>query len=88
MNRQLTNFVGLSVPTNSLTNFDLIKRERGFVKRGARAAKPGKREIRARSASERSLKPPQFPSGFSALALLYYFALPTKTAMLRRLTYR
>ena len=26
-NRQLTNFVGLSVPTNSLTNFDLIKRE-------------------------------------------------------------
>ena len=26
-NRQLTNFVGLSVPTNSLTNFDLTKRE-------------------------------------------------------------
>ena len=88
-NRQLTNFVGLSVLTNSLANFVLIKRERGFVERGARAAKPGKREIRAaRSARERLLKPPQFPSGFSALALLYYFALPTKTAMLRGLTYR
>ena len=31
------------------------------------------------------LLPPQSPSGFSALARLYYFARPTKTAMLRRL---
>ena len=30
-----------------------------------------------------SLLPPQSPSGFSALARLYYFARPTKTAMLR-----
>ena len=37
------------------------------------------REIRAK------LLPPQSPDGFSALALLYYLARPTKTAMLRRL---
>ena len=37
------------------------------------------REIRAK------LLPPQSPGGFSALALLYYLARPTKTAMLRRL---
>ena len=30
-----------------------------------------------------SLLPPQSPSGFSALARLYYFVRPTKTAMLR-----
>ena len=34
---------------------------------------------------EKSLLPPQSPRGFSALACLYYFASPTKTAMLRRL---
>ena len=37
------------------------------------------REIRAK------LLPPQSPGGFSALALLYYLARPTKTTMLRRL---
>ena len=39
-----------------------------------------------RKARERGAKlPPQSPPDFSALALLYCLALPTKTAMLRRL---
>ena len=39
-----------------------------------------------RKARKRGAKlPPQSPPGFSALALLYCLALPTKTAMLRRL---
>ena len=49
----------------------------------SRAQERRSREIRARSARERA--PPQSPRGFSALARLYYLALPTKTAMLRRL---
>ena len=56
----------------------------------SRAQERRSREIRARSARERAkprekLLPPQSPRGFSALARLYYLALPTKTAMLRRL---
>ena len=41
--------------------------------------------LRALTSGEpkKSLLPPQSPSGFSALARLYYFARPTKTAMLR-----
>ena len=40
-----------------------------------------------RSREKNKLLPPQSPRGFSALARLYYLARPTKTAMLRRLTY-
>ena len=48
-------------------------------------AKPSRTSGEASREIKISLLPPQSPRGFSALARLFYFAHPTKTAMLLRL---
>ena len=54
----------------------------GVAAKFAREARENERRSREKN---KKLLPPQSPRGFSALARLYYLALPTKTVMLRRL---